>query len=62
MLPYPGGGLLRVINDERDIQEQGHALTITTNAAHSVEKILFTVPRNNDILSIGGVAEPYQSQ
>lgn len=34
------------------------ALTITADAVHDSNEIVFIVPRNDDILLIGGIAEP----
>ncbi|KAI0389713.1 nucleotide-binding domain-containing protein [Xylariaceae sp. FL0594] len=58
---YPiRGGLLRVINDGRDFPKVNAALTITADAAHSSSEIVFLVPRNDDILLIGGITEPHK--
>ena len=60
---YPiRGGLLRAINDGTDFPKVDHALTITADAVHSSEEIVFIVPRNDTILLIGGIAEPHQSE
>lgn len=58
---YPiRGGLIRVINDGRDFQRLEHALTITADAVHDSSEIVFLVPRNDDILLIGGITESHQ--
>lgn len=56
---YPiRGGLLRVINDGVDFPKVEAALTISADAAHSKQEIVFLVPRNDNILLIGGITEP----
>ncbi|MCJ1379621.1 hypothetical protein MMC17_002723, partial [Xylographa soralifera] len=56
---YPiRGGLIRVINNGSDFPKLDHALTITADAVHDSSEIVFIVPRNDDILLIGGIAEP----
>ena len=56
---YPiRSGLLRVINDGSDFPKLDHALTITADAIHDSNEIVFIVPRNDRILLIGGIAEP----
>ncbi|KAI1813097.1 nucleotide-binding domain-containing protein [Poronia punctata] len=56
---YPiRGGLIRVINDGVDFPKVNAALTITADAAHSSNEIVFLVPRNDNILLIGGITEP----
>lgn len=58
---YPiRGGLIRVINDGTDFPKVEAALTITADAAGSSNEIVFLVPRNDNILLIGGVAEPHK--
>lgn len=58
---YPiRGGLIRVINDGSDFPKVEAALTITANAAHSSNEIVFLVPRNDEILLIGGITEPHE--
>ncbi|KAK7520017.1 nucleotide-binding domain-containing protein [Phyllosticta citriasiana] len=60
---YPiRGGLLRVVNDGRDFPRLDAALTITADAVHDANEIVFLVPRNDDILLIGGIAEAHQSE
>jgi glycine/D-amino acid oxidase-like deaminating enzyme len=57
---YPlRGGLLRVINDGTDFPKVNHALTITADAVQSTNEIVFLVPRNDNILLIGGIAQPH---
>ena len=58
---YPiRGGLIRVINDGTDFPKVEAALTITADAAGSANEIVFLVPRNDNILLIGGIAEPHE--
>ncbi|KAI1088725.1 FAD dependent oxidoreductase [Rostrohypoxylon terebratum] len=58
---YPiRGGLIRVINDGSDFPKVDAALTITADAAHSANEIIFLVPRNDNILLIGGITEPHE--
>ncbi|KAK9772217.1 putative Nucleotide-binding domain-containing protein [Seiridium cardinale] len=58
---YPiRGGLLRVINDGSDFPKVEAALTITADAVHDANEIVFLVPRNDNILLIGGIAEPHK--
>ncbi|KAI0125100.1 FAD dependent oxidoreductase [Xylariales sp. AK1849] len=58
---YPiRGGLIRVINDGSDFPKVDAALTITADAIHDSNEIVFIVPRNDNILLIGGIAEPDQ--
>lgn len=60
---YPiRGGLVRVVNDGRDFPKVDAALTISANAAHSTNEIVFLVPRNDDILLIGGITELNEHQ
>lgn len=57
---YPiRGGLIRVINDGSDFPKLDHALTITADAVHDASEIVFLVPRNDNILLIGGIAESH---
>ncbi|KAI0203186.1 nucleotide-binding domain-containing protein [Astrocystis sublimbata] len=56
---YPiRGGLIRVINDGTMFPKLNAALTITADAARSTNEIVFLVPRNDNILLIGGITEP----
>jgi D-amino-acid oxidase len=56
---YPiRGGLLRVINDGSDFPKVKSALTITSPESQS--DIVFLVPRNDDILIVGGFTEPHE--
>ncbi|GME56935.1 nucleotide-binding domain-containing protein [Neofusicoccum parvum] len=58
---YPiRGGLIRVLNNGRDFPRVRAALTITADAVHDAGEIVFLVPRNDDILLIGGIAEPHE--
>lgn len=58
---YPiRGGLIRVINDGTDFPKVESALTISADAAHSAHEIVFLVPRNDNILLIGGIAESHE--
>ncbi|KAL1593190.1 hypothetical protein SLS60_010798 [Paraconiothyrium brasiliense] len=60
---YPiRGGLIRVINDGRDFPTLDHALTITADAVHDSSEIVFLVPRNDNILLIGGITEPHEKE
>lgn len=60
---YPiRGGLIRVINDGRDFPKAEAALTITADAVHDASEIVFLVPRNDNILLIGGIAESHVDQ
>lgn len=58
---YPiRGGLIRVINDGRDFPKVESALTITADAVHDANEIVFLVPRNDNILLVGGIAQPHE--
>lgn len=60
---YPiRGGLIRVINDGSDFPKLDAALTITADAVHDSSEIVFLVPRNDNILLIGGIAESHENQ
>lgn len=57
---YPiRGGLLRVVNDGTAFPKVESALTITADAVHNANEIVFLVPRNDNILLLGGIAEPH---
>lgn len=59
---YPiRGGLIRVINDGSKFPKVDHALTIAAGAFHDSSEIVFIVPRNDNILLIGGIAEPNEN-
>lgn len=59
---YPiRGALIRVINDGKDFPKVEAALTITADAADDSNEIVFLVPRNDNILLIGGIAQPNES-
>lgn len=54
---YPiRGGLVRVINDGTDFPKVEAALTISADAAHDHNEIVFIVPRNDNILLLGGTS------
>ncbi|KAI0739450.1 hypothetical protein C8Q80DRAFT_1123881 [Daedaleopsis nitida] len=54
---YPiRGGLLRVINDGSDFPVIDAALSISADVAN---EIVFLVPRNDRILTVGGITEPH---
>ncbi|CAI7637888.1 unnamed protein product [Penicillium bialowiezense] len=58
---YPiRGGLIRVINDGSDFPKVEAALTISADAAQSEQDIVFLLPRNDNILLIGGIAESHE--
>lgn len=58
---YPiRGGLIRVINDGTVFPKLNAALTISADAAQSSNEIVFLVPRNDNILLIGGITEPHK--
>ena len=52
------GALLRVLNHGVDFPKVHSSLAITADAAHDNE-IVFIVPRNDNILLIGGIAQPH---
>ncbi|KAF9889234.1 hypothetical protein FE257_007547 [Aspergillus nanangensis] len=55
---YPlRGALIRVLNDGTHFPKVEAALTISADAAHSTNEIIFLVPRNDNILLIGGIAQ-----
>lgn len=53
------GALIRIINDGTDFPKVESSLAITADAAHDNE-IVFIVPRNDNILLLGGVAQPHE--
>ncbi|KAG7085631.1 hypothetical protein E1B28_003178 [Marasmius oreades] len=56
---YPiRGGLFRVINDGNDFPKVEAAMTISADVARHNE-IVFIVPRNDNILLMGGFTEPH---
>ncbi|KAJ5190135.1 FAD dependent oxidoreductase [Penicillium cinerascens] len=58
---YPiRGALIRVINDGTDFPKINQAMTITADAAHDANEIVFIVPRNDNILLLGGIAESHK--
>jgi D-amino-acid oxidase len=55
---YPiRGALIRVINDGKDFAKISSALTISVDAANDSNEIVFIVPRNDNILVLGGIAQ-----
>jgi D-amino-acid oxidase len=61
-LCYPiRGGLIRVINDGSDFPKLNQCLIVSADAVHDSNEIVFLVPRNDNILLIGGIAEPNES-
>ena len=55
---YPiRGGLIRVINNGQDFPKLDAALTISAGAIHNSTDFLFILPRNDDILLLGGIAQ-----
>ena len=58
---YPiRGGLIRVINDGQDFPKLNAALTITAGAVRDSSDFLFILPRNDDILLLGGIAQSHE--
>ncbi|KKZ61122.1 hypothetical protein EMCG_04267 [[Emmonsia] crescens] len=56
---YPlRGGVLRVINDGTDFPQITTALTMSADALHNLNEIVFIVPRNDNILLLGSIAQP----
>ncbi|KAL8850155.1 MAG: hypothetical protein Q9221_004916 [Calogaya cf. arnoldii] len=56
---YPlRGALIRVINDNKDFDKVEAALTISADAVHDSNEIVFIVPRGENILLLGGIAQP----
>lgn len=53
------GALIRIINDGTDFPKVESSLAITADAAHDNE-IVFIVPRNDNILLLGGIAQPHE--
>lgn len=53
------GALIRIINDGTDFPKVESSLAITADAAHDNE-IVFIVLRNDNILLLGGIAQPYE--
>ena len=55
---YPiRGGLVRVINNGQDFPKLDAALTISAGVVHNSSDFLFILPRNDDILLLGGIAQ-----
>ncbi|MCJ1426980.1 hypothetical protein MMC29_004883 [Sticta canariensis] len=60
---YPiRSGPIRVINNGSKLPKVDHALTIAAGAFHDSSEIVFIVPRNDNILLIGGIAEPNENE
>jgi D-amino-acid oxidase len=58
---YPiRGALIRVINDGTDFAKVSSALTISVDAGHDSNEIVFIVPRNDNILVLGGIAQQHE--
>jgi len=58
---YPiRGCLIRVINDGVDFPKVTSSLTIAADAVHDANGIVFIVPRNDNILLLGGIAQPHE--
>jgi D-amino-acid oxidase len=56
---YPiRGALIRVVNDNKDFEKVEASLTISADAVHDSNEIVFIVPRGENILLIGGIAQP----
>jgi len=53
------GALIRIINDGSDFPKVDTSLAITADAALDNE-IVFIVPRNDNILLLGGIAQPHE--
>lgn len=59
---YPlRGALLRLINDGRDFPKVDTAMAIAADTAHDGE-IVFLVPRNDNILLLGGIAQKGEAE
>ncbi|KAH0536616.1 hypothetical protein FGG08_006527 [Glutinoglossum americanum] len=60
---YPiRGGLIRVMNDGKDFPKVTEALAIPADSVHGSDEIVFIVPRNDNILLIGGISEAHENQ
>lgn len=58
---YPlRGALLRVVNDGKHFPKVDAALTISADAARNSSEFIFLLPRNDNILLVGGIAQPSQ--
>jgi D-amino-acid oxidase len=61
---YPiRGALIRVINDGKDFEKVTSALAISADVVNDPEDpnaIVFIVPRNKNILILGGIAQPHE--
>ena len=57
------GALLRVRNDGTDFAKLDAALSVSAAAGfetHTSNEIVFLVPRNDNVLLVGGISEPHQ--
>ena len=61
---YPiRGGLLRVINDGTDFPKINTALAVSADAIKpQSHEFIFVLPRNDNILLLGGLAQPHESK
>ena len=60
---YPiRGGLLRVINDGQDFPKLDAALTISAGVVHNSTDFLFILPRNDNVLLLGGLAQAHEGK
>lgn len=58
---YPiRGALIRVINDGKDFPKVTSSMTIAVDAVHDSNEIVFIVPRNDNILVLGGIVQPHE--
>lgn len=58
---YPiRGALIRVINDGKDFPKITSAMTISVDAANDANEIVYIVPRNNNTLLLGGIAQHHE--
>jgi glycine/D-amino acid oxidase-like deaminating enzyme len=58
---YPiRGALLRVINDGTDFPQITRGMTISIDVSNKADGIVFIVPRNDNILLLGGIVQPHE--
>ncbi|KIY64814.1 FAD dependent oxidoreductase [Cylindrobasidium torrendii FP15055 ss-10] len=59
---YPlRGALVRVVNDGKRFPKVTQALAVTHDETHATpEDLVFIVPRNDDILILGGLVQPHE--
>jgi D-amino-acid oxidase len=58
---YPiRGALIRAINDGKRFPKVTKSMTITADAVHDSNEIVFIVPRNDNILLLGGLAQSHE--